>query len=248
MVFSAKYYGSNTWLLEFGQTNILVDPWFVGSLILGPGKWFFEGKLLEKFKVPKKIDLILLTQGLEDHTHIKTLNQLDKNIPIICSNSGFQNLKNIGFKHVINSSPGKTENYKDIIIRTICGARVPNQENGYIINNKNTSLYIEPHGFFDNNLTKEKLDIIISPFMTLSLPLAGDFIRGDDTIRRLIENFNPNYVIATITGENVSFEGVLNKFIIQKTLDLDSFKNNYKQVSFIMPRIGKSCLTLNNAS
>ena len=244
MSLSAKYYGSNTWLLQIEQSYILVDPWFIGSLILGPGRWFFEGTLSTTYKLPPKIDLILLTQGLEDHTHIETLKIIDKKIPIICSPSGFRTVSQIGFKNVQEISPGEILRFNDINIRATSGAKVPNQENGYIINNRNFSLYIEPHGFVDNTLIKQKADVIISPFITLGLPFAGDFICGETSIIKLIEIFNPSYVLGTITGENITVKGILNKFIDVKDLDMNKLKQQYKEIKFILPKAGSRILPI----
>ena len=73
MTFEATYLGSNGWLIKFKKTNLIIDPWLKGDLIFPPGEWFFKGSLEEEISIDKKIDIILLTQGLPDHCHVPTL-------------------------------------------------------------------------------------------------------------------------------------------------------------------------------
>ena len=60
------YLDSNSWLVEMGGQNILIDPWLVGSLTFGNLDWLFKGSRPQERPIPEKIDLILLSQGLED--------------------------------------------------------------------------------------------------------------------------------------------------------------------------------------
>ena len=97
MTFEATYLGSNGWLIKFKKTNLIIDPWLKGDLIFPPGEWFFKGSLEEEISIDKKIDIILLTQGLPDHCHVPTLEMFRKDIPIICPKSAVETLKKIGF-------------------------------------------------------------------------------------------------------------------------------------------------------
>ncbi|MFM7716189.1 MAG: MBL fold metallo-hydrolase, partial [Microcystis sp.] len=69
---------SNSWLIEIGGKRLLLDPWLVGSLTFGNLTWLFEGKKTANHAIPEHIDLILLSQGLEDHAHPPTLQVLDR--------------------------------------------------------------------------------------------------------------------------------------------------------------------------
>ena len=68
---------SNTWLIEIGGKRILLDPWLVGSLVFGNLDWLFKGLRRNERPITENIDLIVLSQGIEDHTHPRTLKQLD---------------------------------------------------------------------------------------------------------------------------------------------------------------------------
>ena len=59
----------NSWLIELAGRRILVDPWLVGSQMFGNLDWLFKGVRSNPRPIPDNIDLILLSQGLEDHTH-----------------------------------------------------------------------------------------------------------------------------------------------------------------------------------
>ena len=100
MTFEATYLGSNGWLIKFKKTNLIIDPWLKGDLIFPPGEWFFKGSLEEEISIDKKIDIILLTQGLPDHCHVPTLEMFRKDIPIICPKSAVETLEKIGFSSI----------------------------------------------------------------------------------------------------------------------------------------------------
>ncbi len=176
MAFKATYLGSNGWLINFKKTNIIIDPWLKGDLIFPPGEWFFKGSLEEEILIDKKIDIILLTQGLPDHCHVPTLEMFRKDIPIICPKSAI--------------------------------------ENGYIIkDDKDNGFYIEPHGYLDENLNKQSLDAVITPTKNLELPLVGSFVKGADVIPKLINKFNPKYILSSTVGGDAKYSGFLNNFI-----------------------------------
>ena len=86
MTFEATYLGSNGWLIKFKKTNLIIDPWLKGDLIFPPGEWFFKGSLEEEISIDKKIDIILLTQGLPDHSDvIDVINLLAREFDAICA-------------------------------------------------------------------------------------------------------------------------------------------------------------------
>ena len=71
MTLAATYYGANGWLLEFDDFRVLVDPWLRGSLSFPPGEWLLKGELPCERNVPEKLNLLLLTRGLQT-TPIRT--------------------------------------------------------------------------------------------------------------------------------------------------------------------------------
>ena len=237
MTFEATYLGSNGWLIKFKKTNLIIDPWLKGDLIFPPGEWFFKGSLEEDISIDKKIDIILLTQGLPDHCHIPTLEMFRKDIPIICPKSAFEKLIKIGFSTIKVLKPTEKINHFNLSFEATAGAPVPQIENGYIVkDDKGNGFYIEPHGYLDENLNKQSLDAVITPTKNLELPLVGSFVKGADVIPKLINKFNPKYILSSTIGGDAKYSGFLNKFISVQDYEeeLDCNLVNLKSMQSIM--------------
>ena len=214
MTFEATYLGSNGWLIKFKKTNLIIDPWLKGDLIFPPGEWFFKGSLDDEIIIDKEIDIILLTQGLPDHCHVPTLKMFRKDIPIICPKSAIETLEKIGFTSIKMLKPTEKTIELNLSFEATAGAPVPQIENGYIVrDDENNSFYIEPHGYLDENLNKQNLDAVITPTKNLELPLVGSFVKGADVIPKLINKFNPKFILSSTVGGDAKYSGFLNNFI-----------------------------------
>ena len=227
MTLKATYYGANGWLLEFEKIRILIDPWLNGDLTFLPGDWLIKGELYNKISPPSDIDYLLLTQGQPDHTHPPTLANINKNIPVVASEAASKVVNRIGFNTVNTLKPGETFRYRNLKIQATSGAPVPNIENGYIIENDLDSVYIEPHGFLDKQIKARKIDIMITPVIDFSLPFTGKFIKGKTVLPELLKLFNPSTVLASTTGGDIKFTGILNDLInVDGSIDeINSYKN-----------------------
>lgn len=207
---TATYLGANGWLLAFdGGPRLLVDPWFTGPLQFGPGDWLLKGELADPQPVPDAVDLLLLTQGLPDHCHPPSLSLLPKDLPVVGSASAAQRVQALGFEHVVALRPGEQHNAAMLTITATAGAPVPQVENGYLLDHPRGSLYLEPHGFLSPDLPSRPLSAVITPVIDVGLPLAGAFVRGSRVLPQLIDRFHPATVLASTTGGDVSFTGVL---------------------------------------
>ena len=213
MAIKATYYGANGWLLELNKTRILIDPWLKGDLTFPPGDWLIKGQLGKETEVPSDIDFLLLTQGQPDHAHPPTLEKIDKKIPVIASQAASKVLSNLGFYKINILKPGDRFKNKNLNIQATSGAPVPNIENGYIIDSGLDSIYIEPHGFLDKKIKSRNIDLLITPVIDFSLPLAGKFIKGKTVLPQLIKLFNPTTVLASTTGGDIKFTGIINNLI-----------------------------------
>jgi len=214
MTFEATYLGSNGWLIKFKKTNLIIDPWLTGDLIFPPGEWFFKGSLEEEIIIDKDIDIILLTQGLPDHCHVPTLEMFRKDISIICPKSAVQTLEKIGFSSIKMLTPTEKTNQFNLSFEATAGAPVPQIENGYIVkDDQDNGFYIEPHGYLDEKLNKQNLDAVITPTKNLELPLVGSFVKGADVIPKLINKFNPKFILSSTVGGDAKYSGFLNNFI-----------------------------------
>lgn len=214
------YYGANSWLLEFESLRILIDPWLVGSLTFGGQTWFFEGTHTLPTAIPEQIDLILLSQGLPDHAHPPTLKELDRSIPVVGSKSAVGVVRGLGYSDVTAIAPGETHQIQDALkIQATAGAPVPQTENGYLLQGLTSAktLYYEPHGFSDDQrLAQASVDVVITPIVDLEIPLAGAFIKGNQTTLELLRSLQPRYALPTAAGEGVEYSGVIDKLLSVK--------------------------------
>jgi hypothetical protein len=102
------YLGGNSWFAEFGVSNVkvLCDPWLVGDLTFWDLPELYTGR---KASLPEgndwmaragTADVILLSQGWEDHAHKPTLRALPKDIPVVGSPAAAEVARELGFTNV----------------------------------------------------------------------------------------------------------------------------------------------------
>jgi len=213
MAFKATYLGSNGWIVELKTSKIIIDPWLKCDLVFPLGEWFFKGTLKDEIPTPKNINIILIIQGLPDHCHVPSLRQLPKDVRVICPESARKILEDLGFTTIESMNPKDKIEIDGLSIEATSGAPVPKIENGYIIESKSGSFYIEPHGFFDKSIKPRKLDAVITPTKNLGLPLVGPFVKGVDVLPMLVNAFEPKYILSSTVGGDAKFSGFLNNFI-----------------------------------
>jgi L-ascorbate metabolism protein UlaG (beta-lactamase superfamily) len=212
---------SNSWLVEFGEgetlTRVLVDPWLVGDLMFGNAKWFFRGFRKADREIPQNIDLIVLSQGLEDHAHPATLKALDKSIPVLGSPSAAKVATALGFTQVTELAHDRVFTLGNAVkIQAIEGAPVgpTTKENAYVMKDlaTGTTLYYEPHGYHSPKLKAiGEIDIVVTPMIDLKLPIVGAFIKGTSTALELAKWVKPQVMVPTSAGGDIEFEGILVK-------------------------------------
>lgn len=206
---------SNTWLIEIGGQRILIDPWLVDALTFGNLNWLFKGSRTQNHSIPENIDLILLSQGLEDHAHPPTLKQLNRNIPVVGSVNAAKVVQKLGYTTVTTLAHGETFTLnQNVEIKATKGSSIgPNVvENGYLIKDLESKLtiYYEPHGFHDPSLqSAAPVDVIITPIMDLALPLIGSIIKGTDTALEVAKWLKPQVMLPTANPGDVIYEGLL---------------------------------------
>jgi L-ascorbate metabolism protein UlaG (beta-lactamase superfamily) len=218
---------SNSWLIELGGKNILLDPWLLGNLSFGDLPWLFQGTKTIDRPIPTNIDLILLSQGLPDHAHPPTLAALDRSIPVVGSPSAAKVVQKLGYQQVTALAPGESYRFADIEIKAVPGSPVgPTAiENGYVLRAGDSSLYYEPHGYHSPVLAAEgAIDVVIAPLIDLKLPLLGTVIKGQASALALCELLNPKFIVPTAAGGDVKFEGLLMS-ILQAEGTVAEFQN-----------------------
>lgn len=222
---------SNSWLLEMSGKQILIDPWLIGDLMFGNTPWFFRGYRTSDRPIPPNIDLILLSQGLEDHAHPPTLKQIDHHIPVIGSPNAIKVVQNLGYSHITSLNHHQIFTFQDTIKITATKGSPTGPtsiENGYIIQDLTTgfSVYYEPHGYHSPELKSfAPIDVVITPLINLELPLIGPIIQGQKTGLELAKMVQPQVMLPSAAGGDIMFEGLLLKFL-KATGNLDDLRQN----------------------
>ena len=232
---------SNSWLIEIAGCRILLDPWLVGSLVFGNLKWLLEGKKNKSHPIPENIDLILLSQGLEDHAHPPTLEVLDHDLPVVASPNGAKVCQNLGYSNIKSLNHGESYIFQDKLeIKAVKGSPIGPTlvENGYIIRDltSDESIYYEPHGFHSSNLQGEKVKVIITPLTNLKIPLIGPVLKGQETAVEVCRWLKPKYIISTAGGGDIEFKGLLTK-VLKAEGTIDSFRQLLQQENYYLTKL-----------
>ncbi|MBW4505002.1 MAG: MBL fold metallo-hydrolase [Scytonematopsis contorta HA4267-MV1] len=213
------YLDSNSWLLEIGEKRVLIDPWLVGALTFGNMDWLFKSSRPQERAIPENIDLIVLSQGLEDHAHPPTLKQLDRNIPVVASANAAKVVQELGYTSITPLAHGATFTLNNTVeIKATPGSPIGPTlvENGYIFKELETgfSVYYEPHGYHSPSLKDfAPIDVIITPIIDLGLPLLGPIIKGSQNALEAAKWLQPQLMLPTAAGGDVNFEGLLVSFL-----------------------------------
>lgn len=208
------YLDSNSWLIEIANKRILLDPWLVGALTFGNLTWLFKGEKNTKRPIPENIDLILLSQGLEDHAHPPTLKELNHNLPVVGSPNAAKVVESLGYTDVKSLNHGESFRIDNLEITAVIGSPVgPTlMENGYLIKDleTGTSIYYEPHGYHHPSLKEfAPIDVVIAPIINIKIPFLGPVIKGQQTALEVCKWLKPQVILPTAAGGDIKFEGLL---------------------------------------
>jgi L-ascorbate metabolism protein UlaG (beta-lactamase superfamily) len=201
----------NSWIFQLAGQTILVDPWLVDPMVFYGQPWLFTAyHITPPAFTPDTlppIDLILLSQGLDDHCHQPTLEQLDRQIPVVASRSAAQCVQKMGYQQVTTLSPWEEHRMGDRVqITAIPGAVLqPGQvENGYRLMDLTTgrSLYYEPHLFPVQEAERiGVIDVAISPVIGQIFPLLGQVIMGPEQTVAMLQQLQPKVFLPTTRGD-----------------------------------------------
>lgn len=228
------FIGLNSWLVNIDGFQILIDPWLVEAIVLYGSPWMFEAKHVEPpcytpATLPS-IDLILISQSLDDHCHQPTLAQLSKQIPVIAAPSAVKTIEKLGYDRVIGLAPWQTYRLNDQVeITATPGAKIQLQvENGFLVKSlaNNRTLYYEPHLAIDpvtiDHLSKlGKIDTIIAPIVGQIFPLLGKVIMNSQDAFQLASALQPQWYLPTAMGE-INVQGILPQ-LTQSDGSIDEF-------------------------
>lgn len=202
----------NSWIFHLGDQTILVDPWLVDPLVFYGQPWLFTAYhntpvAFTPDTLPP-IDLLLISQGLDDHCHKPTLERLDRTIPAIASPTAAKVLSSLGYTNITSLANWQQFNYQEKLqITAVPGAEIqPGQEeNGYLLKDLTSgeTLYYEPHL---PNLEKvkqkiETVDVAIAPVIGQIFPFLGQVIIGPSGAVSLAQALKPRFFLPTTMGD-----------------------------------------------
>ena len=112
-------------------------------------------------------------------------------------------------------------------------------ENGYLLDWSGGSLYLKPHGVLDPSIDQRNVDTLITPVVDLGLPMLGAFITGARVMPDLISRFQPKTVLASTTGGDVQFSGVISNLLnaANTSADIDDLPED---CSLVTPTVGQA--------
>ncbi|XP_062204762.1 uncharacterized protein LOC133906772 [Phragmites australis] len=240
------YLEINGWVWELQQQGqaplrILVDPIVVGNLDFG-APWLFDGaKKNPKVKAlgvddllapEMEPDLLLITQSLDDHCHVRTLTQLSArapDLPVVTTPNAQPVLASLPtpFRRVTYLEPGQSTAVSDHIgilatAGPVLGPPWQRPENGYILTAAGATggdgdrrsrglLYYEPHCVYDRSfLDKNRLraDVVITPVVKQLLPANFTLVSGQEDAVDLARLLQARYVVPMSNGD-VDTKGLL---------------------------------------
>ena len=212
----------NSWIFRIGDRTLLVDPWLVDPMVFYGIPFLFtayhrQAPAFTPQTLPP-IDAILLSQGLDDHCHIPTLERLDRSIPVLASPSAAKVARKLGYQQVQALSPWESHSLGDVSVLAVPGASIQGQlENGYVLEDtrQRTRLYYEPHQFRPETGIAEKVgrvDVAIAPVIGQIFPLLGEVIMGPQQALALAQALRPQVYVPTTHGE-INASGLLPKVI-----------------------------------
>jgi L-ascorbate metabolism protein UlaG (beta-lactamase superfamily) len=211
----------NSWLFQLAGKTILVDPWLVDPMTFYGQPWLFTAyhKTPPAFspETLPPIDLLLLSQGVDDHCHVPTLEKLDRSIPAIASPTAAKRLTRLGFQHVTALSHWQSVTLDQLTIKAIVGAEIqPGQvENGLLLTEHTTgkTVYYEPHWYPAKETAQiGPVDVAIAPAIGQIFPLLGQVIMGPDQALDLVQKLQPQVFLPTTRGD-IRVEGILPRLI-----------------------------------
>lgn len=244
----------NSWIFQLGGCTILVDPWLVDPMVFYGLPWLFTAyhnvPLAFTPETLPPIDLILISQGLDDHCHLPTLEKLALTLPVVASPTAAKRVKPVGYQQVTELANWQTFAWGETLeITAVPGAEIqPGQvENGYLLRDRTTgeTLYYEPHLCPPPEQITQRIqhvDVAVTPVTGQIFPLMGQIIMGPQQAMQIAETFKPRFFLPTSLG-NIRTSGIL-PLMIKSVGSIEEFRDRLLasglQTQFLYPAPGET--------
>jgi L-ascorbate metabolism protein UlaG (beta-lactamase superfamily) len=243
----------NSWIFHIAGQTILVDPWLVDPLVIYGIPWLFTAyhntPIAFTPETLPPLDLILISQGLDDHCHKPTLAKLDRRIPVVASPTAAQVAKSLGYEQVTTLSHWQTCVVANSLeIKGLPGAELqPGQfENGYLLSDRITgvTLYYEPHLSPAEQIKAQigQVDVAIAPVIGQIFPILGQVFMGPEQTLNLLKALSPRYFLPTAMGD-IRASGILPR-LTKDVGSVEEFRDRLATsgltTQFVVPAAGES--------
>lgn len=233
---SYTYLGGNSFWTEMKASGVkvLCDPWLVGDLTFFDLPALYTGRKAslagDKDWMSEAPDVILLSQGWEDHCHRPTLRRMPKDIPVVGSPTAADVARDLGFTNVtalranarvtVRPRADTAASGEALSIVAVEGALVgppwSTREAGFFLADgaEGARLYYEPHCSYVPESVKAGLravggtvDAVITPVRSVDV-VGFPLVSGGQSAVDLLECLGrPRLVIPLRNGE-LEQEGV----------------------------------------
>lgn len=212
-----------SWQLSWGQTNLLIDPWLIGTEIDGFA-WFNEQwhtTLPVAIHAIESYQAILISQPFSDHCHEETIRQLNE-VPLLINPKSRKRLSKAFAEKKMLDLPllleGNWLEFGELKIAYLKSTKVLSAAFDAIIIRKDKDLVVYcPHGFELTEAEVKALEgyqtkALIAGFSSFKLPffLGGVVNPGKSNVLELIKVLNPQKVFHT-HDENKASKGIVKK-------------------------------------
>lgn len=217
------YLEFNGWVWELdGGFRILVDPILDGNLDFGIPWLFDAAKKTLKGTADDVgvdlagVDLLLITQSLDDHCHLRTLIRVAAaapSLPVVTTPNARPIVSALPFTNVTYLEPGEStavDGGNVEVLATagpVLGPPWQRPENGYILTTgqqRKHSLYYEPHCVYDAAFLRDRglrADVLITPVVKQLLPANFTLVSGQQDAVDLATLLRPSYVVPMSNGD-----------------------------------------------
>jgi L-ascorbate metabolism protein UlaG (beta-lactamase superfamily) len=222
-----------SWRIACGRQRLLVDPWLVDDLEVGPGGlWLRRTHGAPVALRPRDIasdEIVVLTSPRADHAHLRTLTALDRGLRVIGAPAAIRLARRLGFRSTIALAPGMRVVLEDEIALTALRPRLPygSHSIGILFESlvDGVRAYLEPHRAPEQHpLLTSPVDVLILPVQQvrvrhLGVALAMDMEEGISLARRL----DARLVLATGTTTG-PLKGLLGRALLEQQGGLKAFE------------------------
>jgi hypothetical protein len=244
----------SSWLLNWGETILVIDPWLIGSEVDG-FKWLNEQWHIKDPVAVNEIshyDGILISNPYSDHCHLDTLRKLNVNVPIVATEATCKRIKKEWKERQTTSIGYLNQNnfttFKNLKIAALkpAGKIIDPIYHSLLICNGNDAIFYSAHGI---PLTGEQLTmlkpfnikLLATTFTWFKLPkIMGGLVNpGYEAALKLADQLQAQYIINTHDEPKIA-KGLVNTLSKVKYRNADAVNdkrvvdmNDYNQKEFI---------------